>query len=230
MKLCLDFNERQLIILKRICLDNNYSGFIQSFLQKNLFDAFNSAVVAPQTPSYITYYNETARLIKLVGLTQSEIASQLGFSQQAIGKAFKIKNENSVIFRAMQQHGSPDNFVFDIYTNVLNEDEQTMLFVMSYSGDIFDFLKNYLNNYSNIRALHKFIILLSGFARRLKPRQYDPDIFFKAVCKLNKQLFLDFDIFLVYDDRDIEGNVIGCMRSAEKLYTALEEYYLSLEL
>lgn len=231
MKICLDFDEKQIKILNKICLDNNYPRFIQSFLQKNLFDELKETIVVSATLSHIAYYQETARLIKLVGLTQVEIANQLGFSQQALGKAFKLQNDNSVIYRAMQQHGSPDNFVFDIYTITLINDDYTSLNATVYSGDVYDFLNSFLAyDFQKKEACFKFIMMLSSFAKRIKPKQYKPEFFFNAVKKLNKQLFENFDIFLVSNMKDIKGNELFCTRSAEQLYTALKEYYLSLEL
>lgn len=229
MKICIELDKFQVDILDKICPDNNYSKFLHDFLQKHLFLSLtqsNSIVVH----SHVTYYEEVEKIVKLVGIKQNDIAKKMRLSQAAIAKAFKLKNDNSVIFRNMQQHGSPDNFLFDMYVETLLENEDAQLFALNYAGVIYNFFNDFLYDSQKREACFRFIMLLNSFTKRIKPKHYNPELFYKAVIKLDQQLFLSFDNLLVSDTKDIEGNKMFCYRSAKRLFTALHEYYLSLPL
>lgn len=230
MKICIDLNEDQITILNKICLDNNYPKFIAGFLQKNLFSSLMPSV-CDNSPTHVAYYNEVERIAKQIGLKQGEISQYLGLSQAAVNKAFKLRNDNSVIYRTMQQSGRPDNFLFDVYIKTLIDDPYSAIITTAYSGGVYDYLTSFLaHDFQKREACFSFIMLLAGFSKKHKPKKYEPELFFTAVKKLDKRLFLDFNILLVSDFTDIEGHETFCYRSAEKLYTALKEYYLSLEL
>ena len=215
MKVCIEFNDDQTKILNKICIDGNLPKFLLNFMQKELFSSLSQSIIK-NTPSHILYYEETSRLSKLVKLTQQEIAKELGFSQQAIAKAFKTQNERSVIYRAMTQHGSPDNFVFDVFKSILEktgdsaDGDESLFYAITHFNNLEKSKEKRLD-------LIELFILFRGFMKRTKGKQFDEKNFIDN--------FLNLDSLLInYKNTAISD------RSAENLYKTLYEYYLSLGL
>lgn len=215
MKICLEFDSEKIKLLNKICLDGNFQKFLLNFLDKELFTAFSKT---SPISTHIQYYDEVNRIMKMLNLKQEEIANHLGFSRTAVTKSFKTYNERSVIYRAMTQYGSPDNFVFDVYLDLLSHPD-TALANSMITGDILEYLRKYFEfSQEKFDKIFKFIMFLNIFALRTKPKTYDLDKFVEAVKKLDRKLWNDFDETILDE------------KSAERLYTALYEYYLSLGL
>lgn len=211
-----DFDNDDFDILNKIVIDGNYSSYIRNFLKKELFAKLT---ISHKTPSHIQYYEEVERLMKLLKLRQQELADQLGYSQAAIAKSFKTRNDRSVIYHTMTQHGTPDNFIYDVYLNLLQKDE-------FYSdagiirGDVDEYFETFIKDHSTRKNCLNFIEKLSCFSYRVKPKKHNISDFVQAIKRLNKKLFLNLDKSLIIENEN---------RSGERLFTALTEYYLSLE-
>ena len=206
MKVTIEFNDVQTKLLNKICMDGNYSKFLNDFMEKELFSAFKeNAVHAPQ---HIQYYKEVERLINLVGIKQQVIADFLGFSQAAISKAFITQNDRSVIYRAMTQRGSPDQFVASVYMSILDSDKETL-----------DSIKQYLRAIGfteGVASRTIFFSLLNGYVQRKNKTQQSNINFLEAFKKMDMKLLQAIDESTIND------------QSFEQLHETLQNYYMLL--